>query len=87
MAKAVPEHKDILGQELKNGSYVAIARRNDMKICCIVKITPKQLRVVPIKGRMNREWAPTDGWLVYPTDTVLLSGEDAVAYILKNTGT
>ncbi len=77
MAKELPEHTDILGQPLAVGNYVAIAQRNCMRICSIIKITPKQIRV----GQVGRN--DPDGSLVYPKETVLLSGPDAMAYILK----
>ena len=80
MAKEPIEHKDIIGQDLHLGSYVSIARHNSMTVCSIVKITPKKLRVVPIKGY------PSEGWLIYPQDVILLSGPDALVYILKYKG-
>jgi hypothetical protein len=76
--KILPEHKDILGHELALGNYVAIARHNAMVVCSIRKMTPKQMRVLSIHDKRG------DGWLVYPHDTVLLSGEDALAYVLKH---
>jgi hypothetical protein len=81
MAKEAPEHVDILGQPLAEGNYVAISQSNIMYVCQIKKITPKQIRVCPIKGRYSET-----GWLKYPSDSVLLSGPDALAYILKNSG-
>jgi len=80
MSKA-PEHLDILGQPLAEGNYVAISQSNIMYVCQIKKITPKQIRVCPIKGNYKT------GWLKYPSDSVLLSGPDALVYILKNSGT
>jgi len=77
------EHLDILGQPLAEGNYVAISQSNIMYVCQIMKITPKQIRVCPIKGSYRRD----TGWLKYPSDSVLLSGLDALAYILKNSGT
>lgn len=77
MAKAIPEHKDILGQELKEGSYVAVAY-NGLCICLIKRITPKMVRVFPVGNPKHK------GWYVYPTDMILISGPDATAYILKN---
>jgi len=74
------EHFDILGQPLAEGNYVAISHHNTMYVCQIKKITPKKLKALPIK------WKSGDGILVYPQDSVLLSGPDALAYILKNSG-
>jgi hypothetical protein len=83
MTDKIPEHVDILGQPLKEGSYVAVSQSNIMYVCQIKKVTPKQIRVCPIKGRYSPEWA---GWLKYPSDSVLLSGPDVLVYILKNSG-
>jgi len=73
-----PKHKDILGQDLASGNYVAVPHRNGLHICSIIKITPKQLRVKSLNH--------TCSWLKYPNETVLLSGPDALVYILKHAG-
>jgi len=75
--KEKEEKRDILGQPLSEGSYVAVAHHNGLYVCVIKKITPKKLRVRNIKSSPE-----SDGWLVYSTETVKLSGEDALAYIL-----
>ena len=71
-------HEDILGQPISLGSYMAVARSNTLDICSVIKITPKMLRVVPIKR------SESNGYFVYPSETVILSGPDAMVYILKN---
>lgn len=81
MAKEIAEHKDILGQPLSEGNYVAISHHNAMHVCQIKKITPKKIRACPLKGYYRK-----DGWLIYPSDSVLLSGPDAMAYILTHAG-
>jgi hypothetical protein len=78
--KLIPEHKDILGQDLSIGNYVAVPYRNDLHVCIIIKLTPKQIRIRPLKHKT------TSGWLKYPEETVLLSGPDAMVYILKHSG-
>ena len=75
-----PEHKDILGQDLSIGSYVAVPHFNSMFVCSIIKLTPKQIRVQPLKYKCRL------GWLKYPNETILLSGPDALVYILKYSG-
>lgn len=82
MAKEKIEHVDILGQPLEEGSYVAISRHNAMYICRIVKITPKMMRASPLHGYGSGG----DGWLIYSQNSVLLSGPDAMVYILKYSG-
>lgn len=71
-------HTDILGQEITDGCYVASSHRNTMHICKVIKISPKMLRIIDVKSKK-----PGDGWLAYPSETVKLSGEDAMAFILK----
>jgi hypothetical protein len=73
-------HLDKLGQTIEEGNYVAGCHRNSMYICKILKCTAKQIRINDIKSLNKRHDA---GWLVYPGETVKLSGEDAIAYILK----
>lgn len=74
------EHKDILGQPLSLGNYVAASQANSLYICQIIKITPKMIRVRPIKGYWR------DGFLKYAADLVVLSGPEALAYILRHSG-
>lgn len=75
------EHKDILGQTLAEGLYVALAYKNELRIGQIVKFGAKMLRVKPLTANYRGE-----GALVYPAATVLLSGPDALAYILTHAG-
>lgn len=81
MPKPAAEHKDILGQPITEGSHVAVAKHNMMQICKITKVTPKKIRVTPVQGHWR------NGYLIYPQDSVLLSGPDAMAYILIHAGT
>ncbi len=71
--------KDKLGQELEEGNYVAGCHRNTMYICKVIKVNNVMLRICDVKHSGYRD----DGWLVYPNETVKLTGEDAMAYILK----
>ena len=80
MTKTSYEHKDILGQELDIGNYVAIAHHNTMLICKIINISVKMIRVVPLKYKKS------SGLLVYSKCSVKLSGPDSLAYILQNAG-
>ena len=77
--KELPIHLDILGQELAVGNYVAGARptqySSSMVICKIVKVTPKKVYLETVKGK--REWS------TWPYETIKLSGEDVMAFILK----
>lgn len=74
-------HKDKLGQELQEGNYVAASHRNCMYVCKITKINKVMLRIVNIESQPSGRG--TDGWLVYPLETIKLEGEGAMFYILK----
>lgn len=75
------KHYDILGDELKLGSYVATHFCGDMAICNITKICNKTIRVKPVINYRSKI-----GYLVHPSETILISGESALAYILKHVG-
>lgn len=82
MAKEI-EHKDLLGNPIIKTSKLAVSHRNCLKICSIVKITNKMLRVRPLGARF---YSPDDGYLVYPTQTVVVDGPDVMAYVLRGNG-
>ena len=79
--KEKPVHLDLLGQEITDGCYVASCRRNQLYVCKVSKISPIKIRVIPIN---NTDWRAEKGWLTYPKDTVKLSGEEAMVFILKH---
>lgn len=74
-------HVDILGQPISDNSYVVACHANTLYVCQVKKISPRMLRVCPVKGYYRRE-----GWLKYPSDLIVLSGPDALAYILTHAG-
>jgi len=76
----VIDHVDKIGQPLVEGNHVAVAWHNIMYICQVVRFTPKRIFVRPI----TEGWDES-GFLVYKEQLVLLSGPDAVIYILKYT--
>lgn len=78
MAKEI-EHTDILGNPILENSKLAVSHKNMLKICSIVKVSPKMLRVKPIANKHYRG----EGYLVYPTQTVVVDGPDVMAYILR----
>lgn len=82
MEKEVIEHLDIIGQPIEEGNYVALSHHNMMYVCQIIKLHPKMIRAKPIKSG----YRSADGFLVYSNQTVILSGSDALAYILKHAG-
>lgn len=76
MAKAIPEHRDILNRVLAVGDYVAYPDSNTMKMGKIDKLNQKMVRVTT-----GKEWRSTVN--KYPKDTVKLDGPDLVMYLLK----
>ncbi len=73
---ALPEsHTDLIGQPVYLDSYVIAPRRNSLEVCKVIKVTNLMLRVEPLKSKND--------FLVYPKDAVVLSGPDALAYLLK----
>ena len=72
-------HADLLGQEITVGNYVVASQRSQysstMTICRIVRTTPKKVFLENVKTK--REWS------TWPQETVKLSGEDVLHYILK----
>lgn len=81
---AQPEQFDILGQPLDVGNYVAVGKGNAMYICRVCKITPKMIRAKLInKNDYVSGGHSESGMLIYSDNTVKLSGEDAIAYVLK----
>jgi hypothetical protein len=79
MNKSAPVHTDIFEQPVLEGSYVAVGRHNSLYICVVKKLNAKMIRVRNIRAK------GTDvGGLVYSKETVKLSGEDIIAYILKH---
>ena len=71
-------HKDILGQDIAIGNYVAASRKfhysSEMSICRVIRTTPKKVFLENVKDK--REWS------TWPHETVKLSGEDVLAFIL-----
>ena len=79
--KEKPVHLDILGQEIIEGCYVTSCHGNQLYVCKVAKISPIKMRVMPI----NKDgWYAKEGWLTYPKDTVKISGEEAMIFILKH---
>lgn len=70
-------HKDILGNDLVIGSAVAVSHHG-MCICTVAKITPKMLRVYPVKHNYRG-----DGYLKYPSDMVAVDAQQVTLYLLK----
>lgn len=73
------KHYDILGDELKLGSYVSATYEDCLTICLITKICNKTVYIKPVIGTGKPE-------RTYSNETILISGQSALAYILKHAG-
>jgi len=81
--KKKPTQVDILGQPLEVGNYAAVGKGNQLFIGKIVKVTPKMMRVKGFGSNAPYQSRSDEGCLVYSNNTILLSGEDTITYILK----
>lgn len=79
--KAPIEHKDLLGNPILPDSKLAVSHRNTLKICSILKMTPKMMRVKPLFA--TTYWREEDGYLVYASQCVVVDGPDVLAYVLR----
>lgn len=73
-------HTDVLGNVITETSKLAVARGNMLRICSVLKITDKMLRVRHLVG-MGAQCST--GFLVYPSQTVVVDGPDLLAYVIK----
>jgi hypothetical protein len=78
MAKPVPEHQDVLGQELKVDDCVAFADSGTMFIGKIKKLNPKLITIAKLGGM----WSFTIR--KYPSDIVRLEDEAVTFYLLNH---
>lgn len=81
MAKAEIEfHLDLIGQEIRVGNYVAATLRvqysSTMQVARITKLTPKKVNLIGLRDKSE--------WSCWPYETVKLSGEAVLAFILKH---
>lgn len=77
-------HLDILGRELKVGMPVAVsAGTTGLKICTITALTPKMVRVEPVKKQIRFN-GKSKTYLEYGNQMVIVGGEDVLMYVLKH---
>jgi hypothetical protein len=72
------EHKDALGQVLAVDMPVAVSYNNSIQICVIHKMTPKMIRVMPIRAKYRGS-----GFLKYGADMVAVDPHLATLHALK----
>jgi hypothetical protein len=79
--KALPEdHRDLLGREVNEGDAVAYTHHNSLYVGKVIKITPKQVRVIDMLSNYRQD----QGYLKYTNQCVLIGGPELTAHLLKN---
>lgn len=73
-------HLDLLGREVKEDDAVAFTHHNTLYVGKVIKVTPKQVRVVPLLSKYRSE----NGYLKYTNQCVLIGGPDLTMHLLKN---
>jgi hypothetical protein len=79
MQVEIESHNDLLGREVVEGDAVAFTHKNSMMVGKVIKITPKQVRVIPLMSRYRAD----TGYLKYTKQCVLIGGPDLTMWILK----
>jgi len=81
MSKTIPEdHRDLLGRTVAEGDAVAYTHHNSLYVGKVIKITPKQVRVVDMLSKYRDD----TGYLKYTCQCVLIGGPDLTMHLLKN---
>ncbi len=75
-------HNDLLGREVVEGDAVAFTHQNSLMVGKVTKITPKQVRVIPLMTRYRMD----TGYLKYTNQCVLIGGPELTMWILKQQG-
>jgi hypothetical protein len=74
------DHRDLLGRVVAEDDAVAFTHHNTLYVGKVIKITPKQVRVVPLLSKYRSD----KGYLKYTNQCVLIGGPDLTAHLLKN---
>jgi hypothetical protein len=74
------DHRDLLGRLVKEDDAVAFSHHNTLYVGKVIKITPKQVRVVPLLTKYRQD----SGYLKYTNQCVLIGGADLTVHLLKN---
>lgn len=79
--KVQPEqHLDLLGREVNLDDAVGFCHHNQLYVGKVIKITPKQVRVVNLLSKYRDD----TGYLKYTNQCVLIGGPDLTLHLLKN---
>lgn len=74
------EHKDLLGREVKIDDFVGFVHHNSMYVGKVTKVTPKQVRVIPVLSNYRSD----TGYLKYTSQCVLIGGPELTYLILRH---
>ena len=74
------DHTDLLDRVVSLDDCVAFVHHNEMIVGKVIKVTPKQVRVIPLISN----YRSTDGYLKYTKQCVLIGGPDLTLHLLKN---
>ena len=80
--KPLPEHKDIIGRNLKVGDFVSVVIYNNLQVAKIVKLNPKMVKVKVLNAKTNNWYSGEHNR--YPSDMALLDGEYLTMYLIKS---
>lgn len=72
----VIEHKDILGNLIREGDTVVYPSHNALRVALVKKINPKMINVVAV----GRSWPDRK----YPTDLLVVNDPKITLYMLQN---
>lgn len=48
MSKSTIQHHDLIGQPINPNDIVAVAKHNDLKLCRVIKVTNKMVKIIPL---------------------------------------
>ena len=74
------DHKDCLGRVVNIEDYVAFSHHNTLYVGKVIKVTPKQVRVIPLLTDYRRD----EGYLKYTAQCCLVGGPELTYHILKH---
>jgi hypothetical protein len=74
-------HLDLLGRPIAENDVVAYTHHNSLEVGRVGQVSPKMIRVFPIK---DIGWRSSRGYLKYSSQCVHIGGPELTAWILKN---
>ena len=78
---------DRIGHELEVGDICVMPHKHgyvDLQIGRVTGFTPQNVRMMMIREGGNEGWYDGGKRMIQPSGVVAITGEDALAYVLKN---